>query len=320
MPEDSYIQPFDPLSLILNGLGLRADVFARVEASGSWGIAIPGKAPYFHVLLSGQVWVSRAGGEALKLVPGDLVFLQPGGGHVLSGRLGDDALPLDQWMRCCWQPERALLKLGTEPPETIAICGSYHVDSVGYGDALAALPDLLVVRHGNPTGFDALECVITLLAHESFSRSPGSALTCARLVEMLLVFGIRHWLRETTGLSASWWRGLQDPCIAQALKLIYADPAQKWEVEVLARSVGLSRSAFAARFKTLVGESPARHIVRWRMNAARKVLASGMKVIDVATQFGYESESAFSRAFSRWIGQPPAAFKSSNTQKELSSR
>ena len=72
----------------------------------------------------------------------------------------------------------------------------------------------------------------------------------------------------------------------------------------------MSRSAFAARFTELVGESAIQYVTRWQMNAARSRLAEGgVTVGEVAHSFGYESEPAFNRAFKRHLGISPGAAK-----------
>ncbi len=70
----------------------------------------------------------------------------------------------------------------------------------------------------------------------------------------------------------------------------------------------MSRSAFAARFKKLVGESPLQYITRWRMNLAVTWLRDeAVRVGELADRLGYQSAAAFSRAFKRFIGVSPGA-------------
>ena len=57
---------------------------------------------------------------------------------------------------------------------------------------------------------------------------------------------------------------VEDPALGQALVRIHREVARDWTVEELAREAGLSRSTFAERFSSLVGESPMRYLARWR--------------------------------------------------------
>ncbi|MEW8385453.1 MAG: helix-turn-helix transcriptional regulator, partial [Candidatus Thiodiazotropha taylori] len=68
----------------------------------------------------------------------------------------------------------------------------------------------------------------------------------------------------------------------------------------------LSRSAFADRFKTLLGESPINYLGRWRMQNAWLWLSEERATIyDVAKRCGYESEASFSKAFKKYTGESP---------------
>jgi len=72
----------------------------------------------------------------------------------------------------------------------------------------------------------------------------------------------------------------------------------------------MSRSAFAARFTELVGESAMHYVARWRMHVALTWLKEeDTSVSEMASRLGYESEAAFSRAFKRFLGFSPGAVR-----------
>jgi len=86
------------------------------------------------------------------------------------------------------------------------------------------------------------------------------------------------------------------------------DPARAWTVASLTAEVAMSRSAFAARFRELVGEPAMHYVARWRMQMALTWLREGdVRLGDLASRLGYQSEAAFSRAFKRFIGVSPGA-------------
>ena len=106
-----------------------------------------------------------------------------------------------------------------------------------------------------------------------------------------------------------WLRALVDPQIGRALSLIHEKPEDDWTVESLASKVGMSRSAFAARFAQLVEEPPLRYLTRLRMQKASRLLeTSHAGVAEVAKRVGDDAE-AFSKAFKRWIGVAPGAYR-----------
>ena len=77
----------------------------------------------------------------------------------------------------------------------------------------------------------------------------------------------------------------------------------------------MSRSVFAERFTSLVGEPPMRYLAVWRMHVAAQQLREGQRsVAQVAFAVGYDSEAAFSRAFKREFGASPGAWRKQLTE------
>ena len=98
--------------------------------------------------------------------------------------------------------------------------------------------------------------------------------------------------------------------MGRALQLIHAKPAEDWTLEGLARGVGLSRSVFAERFANLVGIPAAQYLSRWRLQLAAGYLEqSGTSIAGAAAEVGYELEAAFRRAFKKFVGASPAAWR-----------
>jgi AraC-like DNA-binding protein len=139
-----------------------------------------------------------------------------------------------------------------------------------------------------------------------------------RLLEILLVEALR-WRgidddEDRTGLL----RGLRDPVLARVLRAIHADVRARWTVADLAKTAGLSRSAFAARFCEVLGCGPIEYLARWRMALAKDALINATKPLDrIADEIGYESASAFSTAFRKRVGCPPGRFAKTYEQAVL---
>jgi len=109
---------------------------------------------------------------------------------------------------------------------------------------------------------------------------------------------------------ANWLRALADPRIGRAIRLMHAQPEATWTVGLLARQAAMARSTFSARFVELVGRSPLEYLTDWRMQKACCLLrAAQTELKDVAAQVGYESVAAFSKAFTRWAGMAPGAYR-----------
>jgi AraC-like DNA-binding protein len=132
----------------------------------------------------------------------------------------------------------------------------------------------------------------------------------AKLAELLFVQVIRQYVDELPADSRGWLSGLRDPQTGHALQLIHGQPAADWTIETLARAVGMSRSAFAARFAHYVCDSPMQYLTRWRMQlAARKLENPLVSISQAAAEVGYESEAAFNRAFKKVVGVPPGTWR-----------
>jgi transcriptional regulator GlxA family with amidase domain len=128
----------------------------------------------------------------------------------------------------------------------------------------------------------------------------------ARLAELLLVEVIRAYVAADGPDRTGWIGALGDPHVGAALRLMHGEVARPWTVAVLAAQVGMSRSAFAARFAERVGKPPLDYLTRWRMELARRMLREGRRdVAQVAAQVGYSSQSAFGHAFKRTFGHSP---------------
>jgi AraC-like DNA-binding protein len=121
---------------------------------------------------------------------------------------------------------------------------------------------------------------------------------------------IRTWVEHGCGDATGWLAAVREPDVGRVLAAIHLNPEHDWTVAALARIMGASRSGFAKRFADIVGETPARYILRVRMHQARLWLQRDrMRVSLAAERLGYESEAAFSRAFKRVFGAPPSSYR-----------
>jgi AraC-like DNA-binding protein len=88
-----------------------------------------------------------------------------------------------------------------------------------------------------------------------------------------------------------------------------ADTGCSWTVEQLAQKSALSRSTFFERFARGVGLPPMECLPAWRMAIAKDLLLrQELGIVEIAERVGYGSASAFSTAFSRYVGQPPSRY------------
>lgn len=186
-------------------------------------------------------------------------------------------------------------------------CASLEFDGGASHPLARALPALVVLPLQAVPG---LEQSLALLFAETDEVRCGHRLLADRLFEVVLLQLLR-WLidhPQQAELPAGLLTGLGDPRLARALVALHEAPGQAWSLQRMAQQAGLSRSAFAARFRTLVGQTPADYLVQWRLAIAQSQLRDGRSVKAVADGLGYANASALSRVFTQKVGQSPRAW------------
>jgi AraC-like DNA-binding protein len=313
----------DTLSDVLRTVRLTGAVFFDVDATPPWvaeappartiaHAVMPGSDHVieYHLVTSGECWAGVAGETPIRLRAGDVILFPHGDGHVLSSGLGmrappdpltyipAPAVPL---------PVKLYLRGGGEERVRIA-CGFVGCDARPFNPLLEALPRVIHVA-GDRTD-DRLRSYMELAMAESSSRSAGSGAMLARLSELVFVEVMRRYVRSLPPEQTGWLAGLRDEFVGRALALMHERPAHPWTLDELAREVYLARSALAERFTRLVGQPPIQYLTGWRMQLAAGMLASGSATVaTIASKVGYESEAAFSRAFRKATGVPPATWR-----------
>jgi AraC-like DNA-binding protein len=106
-----------------------------------------------------------------------------------------------------------------------------------------------------------------------------------------------------------------------------ADPLQKWRLKRvlayvdehlgepvsladMARSAGLSRMYFAARFRAATGLRPHDYILRRRIDRAKQMLVeTNEALVDVALDVGFQTQAHFTTVFKKIVGETPGRWR-----------
>ena len=311
MPMRPRLFEEDVLSDVLGLMRIRGEVMCRSTFTAPFGLAFGKGSCHFHLVEDGTCFIAAPRVKARLLVPGDLVVLPHGEGHRLSDAHDRRAVPFKSLVGEHYERASILTGYGGGGAAVRMVCGVFRFGNPAAATMLAALPTLLHVPSAERDAGTLLSSAIPILLQETASRAPGSALTTAHLINILLVYAVRYWLTSAPAGSGGWTAALRDPKISWALAQLHAAPARSWTVAALAATVGMSRSPFAARFTAAVREPPLRYLTRWRMHLAADLLLNEewVSVREVAARVGYEAEEAFSRAFKRFFHASPAAFR-----------
>jgi AraC-like DNA-binding protein len=296
----------DVLSDVLRLVRVKSCVYFIQEFRAPWGMAIGGTGfAQFHAVVRGDC-IAEAGGRHHLAEAGDVMLFPRGADHVLADEAGRAAKPGMAVLQAI-REDRPLFAEGGRA--TKLICGHYEYAGDARHPLIEQLPDFIHVRGFDQISAETLESVIPLLVRELGNRGPGTDTVVERLAEVLLIQVLRAHLaacRPGVGFLAA----AGDPRLSRAIRLVHEAHDRPLTLEQLADEAGMSRSAFAERFKAVARLSPISYLTRWRLERARQLLsAGGVSVAQVAGMVGYESDVAFSRAFKREYAVSPAAYR-----------
>jgi AraC-like DNA-binding protein len=323
----------DTLSDVLRSVRLRGAVFYYLSFGHEWaveapsakeiaGAVIPGAEHVmeYHVITKGSGWAAIVGEPPARLETGDIVMFPHGDAHVLSSapgipptRLGPD------WVYATRDDPKPIpivfhtlheFSYGAPAPEspTNVACGFLGCDLRPFNPLIATLPRLLHLPAASDGAW--ISQVMQQAVNASQNKRPGGDAVLERISEMMFVDAVRRHVERLPDASTGWLAGLRDRHVGRALALIHENPARAWTIDALADEIALSRSAFYERFVRLIGQPPMQYLTQWRMQAAATLLRqSRAPVASIALDVGYESEAAFTRAFKRLVGTPPASWR-----------
>jgi AraC-like DNA-binding protein len=278
-------------------------VFARSAANAPWGLRLPGTIQLaVHAVVQGRAWLwTEEGEDPLELTPGDLALVRGGRDHFVAFEPGAHCVLPEEFRSLHAADEGRLDARGA-----VFLCGAYRfAGDIGAG-LVEALPPVLPL----PASIDdPIHGVVTLLSREMAHAEPGQQTVLDRLLDVLVVLGLRAGLARSASAPA-WFRAASDPRLSPALQAMHAKPAEPWTVDDLAKLSSMSRATFARVFQQALGQAPMKYLADWRMTLARDLLLDqDTTLAEIASQVGYSSEYAFATAFRRHHGQPPGRWR-----------
>ena len=304
--------PTDALSALTPLLRVRPALESLCRFGAQWASpheALAGGWAPFHLVARGACILDLAGTAPVRLAAGDIAVLPHGGAHVMRGATTPAGTRATA--RLDVRPNGAILvKSNGEAGEaTELICGRLQFEPASENLVLAILPPVIVARGGPEAGATGeavrLGQMLTAIRDELDRARPGAAAIAADLASALLVMVLRGHFERTPAESGLLGL-LARRRTARAVTAMLTAPDRSWTLDELAGTAGAARATLVRAFRQTAGRSPLAVLTELRLELARhRLLAGTDSLAAVAAQVGYQSESAFSRAFQRRYGLRP---------------
>ena len=292
----------DPLADIVSLLNPKPSHSKFVEASGQWHVAREsGGEAFYCAVLQGECLISVDNQSSKKLAAGDFILIPAAHSfrntNVTHHPLHNITIPTVKG--------KGHIRLGDNegPAELLMHVGHCQFDTPDKQLIVSLLPKEILIK-----GQQRIVTLVELLRDESRTQRPGRDVVMKQLLQLLLIESLRNdqQISQPSGVL----RGLQHPKISTALHLIHESPGADWQIAQLAMQVAMSRSSFFATFNDVVGIPPMQYLLFWRMSLGKNALMTGNEKIEqIAFQIGYKSASAFSVAFTKYVGVAPSEFR-----------
>jgi AraC-like DNA-binding protein len=292
----------DPLADVVTLLQPAAPFSKLITGAGGWAIRrTEFGQPFYCALLDGSARLLVDGHEPVTLQTADFILIPSAQSFTSTSLEPATSMLIDEPPI---QLPNGEFRLGTPtgPPDVRMLIGYCTFGSPDAALLVSLLPKLVIVRDEN-----RLATLMQLVRDESRAERPAREVILMRLLEVLLI----EALRSTVGTAAppGLLRGLADARLVVALRKMHESPAAPWTIAQLAKAAALSRSAFFERFNRAVGVAPMAYLLAWRMALAKNLLRRKEgSVAEIAERVGYSSQSTFTVAFTRHIGQSPTHY------------
>lgn len=318
----------DALSQTLSVVRLVGAIFINAKFTAPWCYQSPSavaaapllepgaeRVVIFHMITEGECYVEIGDEPPVRLTAGDVVVFPQGHAHRMCSQPGVSPATGARLDEVLSRRPRQLI-YGGGGPATRLVCGYLACDRRLAGMLLAGLPVLLRVNVRGSSAGMWLEASVRYALAEARSPRPGGAGVLAKLAEVLFIEVLRLYVNQQSEGRIGWLAAVGDRIVGAALNQLHARPAHTWTVDELAREAHTSRSVLAERFQALVGSSPMQYLTQWRMLLAANLLTrSNAPLARIAEDVGYQTDTAFSRAFRREFGSPPATWRRSQSAR-----
>lgn len=293
---------------IFSAMRVESALYARLEATAPWGVDfIGGPGANFGLVVRGSAWLTIQGlAQPLGLAAGDCYIVAPQTPYTLSDNVRSAT-------RSCTDvihgKEGGIVSFGGGGTPTDIVGGWFTFDALSAEPLISVLPPVLRIGMDSERAL-ALQSTLQLIAMETAVPSLGSKLVVSRLADILFIQAMRTYVSSCACAKKGWLAAYADRRLSAVMHAMHADIGRDWTVETLADAAHMSRSAFALKFKAVLGETPLGYLTNWRMYKAKCLLRQHDSALgEIALAVGYDSDASFSRVFKRWVGATPGEYR-----------
>lgn len=322
----------DALSKILDDIHMRGAEYLYISGRNDWHFCLDTQGEFvFHIMLFGHAMLhidpqgSSAAPAAQAIQGGDIVIIPTGKKHHLYGCSANAAhiKPHDLYPEFNGHRNDPVHLGDSGRGQTLMLSIRCLLDVDMARPLLTALPTVMTISNAIGTGAPPwLQIGLQFLALEAERSRPGRDTLLNRLVGMLLIECVRDHIEQLPEGSENWLTALRDPQLAPVLSAIHAEPEKPWTVADLASLACMSRSAFAERFSSTMGDTPLAYLAAHRLRLAAwhlresQIYNNQQSIARIAEKVGYASETSFSQAFKRFYGYSPSQYRKQNPEPQ----
>lgn len=304
----------DTLSKVLNTLEFDSNFYFSVKFRGRWAVTVPdyARVARFHICCQGRTIFKIEGvAEAVILDEGDILIIPHGVAHTLMSEQDVDTEVLDDaFIRLNYDGSKFFEYgdgVGSEYSDLL--CGHFEFQHVLPHPFIEQLPAYMLLKQSDSDELEWLKYALNRYTQKGQLGVPGNGLIIKHLSEITFTLVVQNW-QEAHNKPDGFIAAIADPGLSKALSAFHDAPANTWRIEDLAEVAAMSRTRFVEHFTNTVKMPPSQYVTLWRMTSAQKMLrTTSYSMQNIANLCGYESVTAFSKAFKRFTGQNPGAFR-----------
>jgi AraC family transcriptional activator of mtrCDE len=261
----------------------------------------------FHIVTAGACRLELPNQAPLSLSAGDVVILPHGGPHTVKAH-PEAKGPLAPVRSVARESDAIVVKTNVEGDgDTGLVCGRFHFEQANHNTVLAALPSVVVVSAREGADAKRISGMIRMIQTELEDDRVGAALVATSLAFGVMVIILRTHL-SAVGSRQGVLALLERPQTARALSSMLNEPAKAWTLDDLVKCANTSRATLVRHFQATVNMAPLAFLAQLRLTIARRrIRASRTSLAVIAEDIGYQSETAFTRAYQRQFGVSPSS-------------